>query len=130
MLPVYDILTGWPPLAAMLQRGDEFAIYPELASEDSPLPFIIYAQTGKQPIQPLAGIPDADFDNVGIDCWAAERDTAMTLAETARDAFDHARDGVRPWGYMQAGFSETFDASARAWCVSFSWGLWTLRNIA
>lgn len=128
-LPVYRILTSWPPLAAVVQQGGDFQVFPEMAPESAPFPFVIYSLSNKDPIAPLAGIPDMDYDQIMVDCWAKDRDGAVMLATLARDAFDHGRDGKAPWGYMTSGFSEAFDASARAWSVSFVWGLWTARDM-
>ena len=127
--PILDVVKSWQPLADLLTTTDgTLKVFPDMALFDTPRPYIVYAQVAKDPIAPYAAIPDADYDRFTFDCWANERDDAMTLAGMLRDAFDHYIAGVRPYGYLVAGFQETFDPEARAYVVAFDWGIWTQRG--
>ncbi len=127
MTAILDIVKSWPPLADRLAYGDTWRLYPDVAPADVPRPYIVYSQLSKDPIAPFSGLPDADYDRYAFDCWAVERDDAMSLAADLRDAFDHYLNG-RPYGYMASGFAETFEAESRAFVVAFDWGVWTQRG--
>ncbi len=124
---ILDVAKSWQPLADMLALGNTWRLYPNNAPADAPRPYIVYAQVSKTPIEPFAAAPVADYDRYTFDCWANERDDAMTLADAMRDAFDHYLNG-RPYGYMAGGFTELFDPESRAFVVSFDWGMWTNRG--
>jgi hypothetical protein len=126
--PILDVVTSWPPLASLLALPNgNLAVFPTVAPHDTPRPYIVYSQSDKTPIMPLAHIPDADYDRFAFDCWASERDDALALAEALRDAFDHYLNGS-PWGYLASGFTEMFDIETRAYVVAFDWGVFTQRG--
>jgi hypothetical protein len=128
MTPILDVVASWPPLVAMVTLpGGELAVYPSVAPHDTPRPYIVYGQTDKTPLMPLAHLGGADYDRYAFDCWATERDDAVALAGAMRDAFDHYRNG-EPWGYLASGFTEMFDIETRAYLVSFDWGVYTQRG--
>lgn len=61
-------------------------VYPDTASGDVGLPFVIYQQVGGQPMNFLAGVPDVENGRFQVVVWSDDREQANALLRDIRAA--------------------------------------------
>lgn len=83
-----------PDLAALLQRGNTYAIRAGEASEIDVTPYVLLWRIIDRPIYQLGGRTGVFNALVQVDCYAATKGDAYSLAAAIADALDGMRGTV------------------------------------
>lgn len=86
-------------------------IFPVVASENATLPYIRYCRTGMSVTPQKAALPGADAALITVECYTANYQEGVELAEIVRAALDFKQGGV---GNMRMR-SCTLTDSAEGW---------------
>ena len=63
-------------------------IFPQVAPQESDLPFVVYRLISKDPAQKMNGGAGITNTSVVFDCWAETYAAAIALAESVRTAIE------------------------------------------
>ena len=104
---IFAILNGSADVTTRVTK-----IFPVVASENATLPYIRYGRTGMATNPQKAGLPGADAALITIECFTADYEEGVELAEIVRSKLDFARYGQDGQMRMR---SCTLTDSAEGW---------------
>lgn len=83
--------TGVQVLAGLDQAGTKYKIYPVVAPEDTPQPYITVYKVQNDPVSSLSkDLPsELDYPRVTVNCWAKNFRMAELMGEAVRNALDN-----------------------------------------
>jgi len=100
-------------------------IFPDVASFETPKPFVTYMQIGGEVINPInnyPAVPNLRNSRIQINVWAKTRNEANTLMRTIEDALRVDPLNGRPVGALIARHEEVTDTRGAQQDFKFWWG--------
>ena len=114
---IYYLLTNSTDIAAIVSTR----VFPEVAQQDAPLPYVVYNVTNNEPSDTKAEPSELDTANVEVNCFSTSYTESIDLAVAVRAALDRVTgtyNGVNVQSIAYMNETLSFEEAQRAYLVS------------